>query len=394
MSTDLYAAEVFANPLVRESASAPEFGRETRDPLHAHERLPGYRRTPLLDLPEVAAQLGVASLRVKDESSRMGLPSFKILGASWAVLTAVADRWLGREAMALSTAELAGRLADGGPRRRLAAATDGNHGRGVARMARLLGLDSIVLVPQGTAAARIDGIAEEGAQVRVVHGTYDDAIVASAALADERTLVISDTSWPGYEDVPRAVIAGYSTMFFEIDDALADEGEPGPTVVVIQAGVGAFAAAALRHYRGTPGGPRTVVVEPDSANCLMASARAGGLAEVPGPHPSAMAGLNCGLPSVIAWPVVAAGTDTFVAIGDGYAYDAMRMLARAGAVAGESGAASLGGLLALAAQPAQARAAGLGPQARVLLVNTEGATDPVNYAAVVSGEAAPTGVAR
>jgi diaminopropionate ammonia-lyase len=358
--------EIFVNPQAVALAPAAGFPAPSREPLATHRTLPGYQPTPLVSCPALAERLGVATVVVKDESTRLGLPSFKILGASWAVLQAI------KRAPAA---------------RGLVAATDGNHGRGVARMAKLLGLSCAILVPAGTAAARIDAIVSEGASVTVVDGTYDDAIVASAALADEHHLIISDTSWDGYESTPRAVIDGYSTLFYEIDDELAAQGLPQPTVVALQAGVGAFAAAALRHYRSSgTGSVHTVVVEPLTANCLMASARAGDMTEVPGPHASHMAGLNCGLPSQLAWPIVAAVTDTFIAIDDEFAYEAMRALAAVGIESGESGAAALGGLLALAEDPAAAAAAGLGPQSHVLFVNTEGATDPVNYAAVLGAE--------
>lgn len=362
------------------------FAPVSRLPLRRHATLPGYRPTPLHDVPELAERLGVGRLLVKDESVRMNLPSFKILGASWATMNAVAS-WLSVDPSTLTLEAARQALAGGGVV--LVAATDGNHGRGVARMARLLGTACTILVPQGTARARTEAIASEGAQVEVVPGSYDDAIAASAALAGPESLVVSDTSWPGYAAVPRAVVEGYSTMFWEVDDEIARRGLAAPTVVAFQAGVGAFAAAGLRHYRGTarpaPAGVpvRTVVVEPSTANCLMASARAGRLTEVPGPHRSTMAGLNCGLPSELVWPVVQTGTDVFVAIDDGWTEDAMRALAAVGVVAGESGAATLGAMLAAAADDALGRAVGLTPDASLLLVNTEGATDPENYAAVV-----------
>ena len=379
----------FRNPSARPRVPAAGFEPETRVPAAAHAALPGYAPTPLRSCPRLAARLGVGTVLVKDESVRLGLPSFKILGASWASLTAVRDAWLPGYTGQLTPASLRGELGstDG---RGLVAATDGNHGRGVARMATLLGLSATILVPAGTAQARLDAIAAEGAEVRVVEGTYDDAVAASAALADDDHLVVSDTSWPGYEAPPRAVVEGYSTMFFEVDDAVADGGLPSPDVVVLQAGVGSFAAAGLRHYRGAPGGPRTVVVEPISANCLMASARTGALTLVPGPHESSMAGLNCGLPSELVWPLVAAGTDLFIAIDDSYAEQAMRVLAEEGIVSGESGAAGVGGLLALTEHGSadDLDAAGLRPGACVLLVNTEGATDPVNYRRVLGRAAA------
>jgi diaminopropionate ammonia-lyase len=356
------------------------FGPLSRAPLPLHASLPGYAPTPLRDLPAVAALLGVSRVLVKDESVRLELPSFKILGASWATVQALAAR-LGLDPA--PTDLDAARRAVAGTGLHLVAATDGNHGRGVARMARLLGLGSTILVPAGTAWARVEAIASEGATVEVVPGSYDDAIEASAALADDRRVVVSDTSWPGYEDIPRAVVQGYSTMFHEIDDELARRGLPTPTVVALQAGVGAFASAGLRHVRARWAGARTVVVEPTSADCLQVSARNGELSFVPGPHPSAMAGLNCGRPSELVWPVVIAGTEVFVAIDDGWAEAAMVVLAAEGVVAGESGAASLGAALAAAADDELGRAFGLTADAVLLLVNTEGATDPQNYRRVV-----------
>ncbi|MEV0001508.1 diaminopropionate ammonia-lyase [Micromonospora sp. NPDC050980] len=358
-----------------------------------HRSLPGYRCTPLRDSPELARLLGVRAVLVKDEATRLGLPSFKILGASWATVTAVLRHWIAQPVTPLTLDRVAAAIPR--PRtRRLVAATDGNHGRGVARMARLLGVAATILVPAGTAGARTDAIADEGAEVVVVDGSYDDAIAASAALAGPDTLVVSDTSWPGYELIPAAVVAGYATLFAEIDADIAGRGLPAPTVVALQAGVGAFAAAGIRHFRAPdrPGPPpRTVVVEPTGANCLMASARAGRLAEVPGPHRSTMAGLNCGLPSVLAWPTVRAGADVFLAVDDDAAHRAMTELADAGVVAGESGAAGLAGLLAVArtGDPGDRTRTGLAPDACVLVVNTEGATDPVNYRRVVGHAPAP-----
>lgn len=377
--------EILLNPAARDAVPPAGFGPVTRLPERTHRSLPGYAPTRLRSCPALAERLGVGDVLVKDEAERLGLPSFKILGASWATLTTVVDAW-GLDVAAPLT--LAGvRDALGHPAGRgLVAATDGNHGRGVARMAALLGLEATVLVPAGTARARIDAIASEGARVEVVEGTYDDAIAASARMADADHLVVSDTSWNGYERTPRAVVEGYSTMFLEVDDELAEHGIRPPDVVALQAGVGAFAAAGLRHYRGAPGSSvRTVVVEPLTAACLMASARAGALTMVPGPHTSTMAGLNCGLPSELVWPIVAAGADVFLGIRDEATEEAMRALAREGIVAGESGAAGLAGLLVLAEHgtPTERGWAGLRPDASVLVVNTEGATDPDHYEAVV-----------
>src|SRR4051794_36787567 len=179
--------------------------------------MPDYAPAPLRPAPASARRLGVGEVLVKDESGRLGLPSFKILGASWAVARALAER-LGL-AEPPPFGELATAVAGLKPLA-LSAATDGNHGRAVGRMAELLGLEARIYVPAGTAQARIDGIASHGASVTVVDGGYDEAVSRSAADASERCLVISDTSWPGYEAVPRWVIEGYATIFAELDEQL------------------------------------------------------------------------------------------------------------------------------------------------------------------------------
>jgi diaminopropionate ammonia-lyase len=377
-----------ANPLRVTTAAADTPAPDESAPAAFHAGLPGYRPTPLVRAPGLARMLGVADVLVKDESTRLGLPSFKILGASWATANAVRDAWLDAAAP-LTLDALADRMSREGRGRRLVAATDGNHGRGVAWMARQLGLPCEILVPDGTTTPRIRGIEAEGAVVTVVDGTYDDAIIASAALAGPDAIVVSDTSWDGYEITPRRVVEGYSTMFGEIDDELARLGLSTPDVLALQAGVGAFAAAGLAHH-WTGMAPTTVVVEPSTANCLMESARHGGVFEVPGPHRSMMAGLNCGLPSLIAWPVVSARTDHFVAIDDDVVADTMSALADDGIVSGESGAAGAAGLLAVARHDAGLAArVGLVAGATVLVVNTEGATDPDNYARVTGRQVAP-----
>jgi diaminopropionate ammonia-lyase len=334
--------------------------------------LPGYTPTPIVDAPGIAKELGLASLSVKNESQRLGLPSFKILGASWAVYRLLIDR-LGHEPEWNDLEELRTAFAPLG-RLSLVAATDGNHGRAVAHMAVLLGYRARVLVPRGTAAARIAGIAEEGADVMVVDGTYDDAVEVSAAMARDDVLVVSDTSWEGYTEVPRAVIDGYGTIFEEIDEQLSAS---GGSVGLISAplGVGALAAAVATHYANRA---TVVAVEPLSAASGLRSAEAGKPVAVPGPHNSIMAGLNCGMVSIVAWPIVSTGVDTFVAIPDAAAEQAMRDLAAIGVVTGETGAASLAGLRAFAAAQPDAVAG-----SHALVLCTEGATDPVAYERIV-----------
>lgn len=374
----------------REQAAAPP----KRAPIDFHRRLPGYQTTPLRDVPGLARLLGIGQVLVKDESSRLGLPAFKILGASWAVYRALEARAGGTLEPWRTIDELVARLAPLKPLT-LATATDGNHGRAVARVAALFGFAARIYVPAGTAPARIEGIASEGARVEVVDGTYDDAVARAAQDASERCLVISDTSWPGYEEIPRWVMEGYSTIMTEIDDALAEHGEKSPDVVAVQFGIGALAAAVVRHYHQTARETckKILSVEPLHAACALASMEAGEIVTVPGPHDSIMAGLNCGRPSIVAWPIVSTGIDAFIAIPDERAREAMRALAGVGIVAGETGAAGLAGLIELltGTKSAQHREAlGLDERSRALILVTEGATDPTAYQRIVSSDSSPS----
>jgi diaminopropionate ammonia-lyase len=365
---------LFLNPS-REPRGPRQSGGEDA-PVAFHRHLPDYAPTRVVDAPDLAATLGLSAISVKDESHRLTMPSFKILGASWAVYRLLVSR-LGHEPEWTDLDELRAAFRTLGSLT-LVAATDGNHGRAVAHMARLLGYQSHILVPAGTVAARIDGIAGEGASVEVVNGTYDDAVHASAELATDHVLVISDTSWDGYTEVPRTVIEGYSTIFSEVDEQLPDA---APDVVVVPMGVGALAAAVVDHYADSA---LIVAVEPMRAACGLHSAQAGHPVFVPGPHDSIMAGLNCGTVSVVAWPAVSRGVDLFVAVDDADAEQAMRDLAAIGVTAGETGAASLAGLRA-AAQSDAIELAGR----RALVLCTEGATDPVAYERIVGRSPRP-----
>ena len=363
--------ELLANPAARRALDA----EPSRAPLAFHRALPGYAPTPLVDAPALAAELGLGRMWLKDESSRLGLPAFKIVGASWAVAFALAE-WAGERPPPEEGLEGLRRLLRGRPAPTLVAATDGNHGRAVARMARLLDLPARIFVPDDMVAARREGIASEGAEIVEVAGGYDAAVARSAQEADARHVVVSDTSWPGYERVPAAVAEGYATILWEVEEELARRGERVPDVVVAQVGVGAFAVAVARHFRrpGLAAPPALVSLEPVGAQCVLASVRAGCLVSLP-PARSIMAGLNCGTPSRVALPVLTEAFDLFVAIDDELARGGMRALARAGVVGGECSGGGVGALLA----PGVQEALGLGPGASALVFLTEGATDPEGY---------------
>jgi diaminopropionate ammonia-lyase len=354
---------------------------------------PGYAPTPLRDLPGIARAAGLGVVRLKDEAGRFGLGSFKALGGAYAVAEVVAGE-LARRGVApwVGSAELmAGRWREVTETITVTCATDGNHGRAVAWGAQRCHCRAVVFVHAGVSVARAAAIAAYGAEIRRVPGTYDESVRAtSAEAAANGWFVVSDTSWPGYTEVPRAIMQGYRVM---ADEAVVQwgaaqvDGAP-PTHVFIQGGVGGVAAAVSVQARaGFVPGPALVVVEPDRAACLLASAELGELTSVAGELDTLMAGLACGEPSLLAWQELDRGAAAFMAIPDDAAVAVMRMLAGVGVVAGESGVAGLAGCLLAAGDPAAREALGLGEASRVLVFSTEGATDPELYAQLVGAPA-------
>ena len=339
----------------------------------------GYAPTPLRDL----AMPG--TVRLKDESGRFGLGSFKALGGPYAVANLLADvlSRLGLAAAASSADLASGRYAEATGAVTIASATDGNHGRAVAWAAARFGCRCSIYIHSTVSVAREAAIAAFGAQVRRVPGTYDDAVRACAQdAAREGWFVVSDTSWPGYTEIPRDIMQGYRLM---ADEAADQWNGPEPTHVFIQGGVGGAAAAVAAQTRARWGrGPAVVVVEPDRAACLLASARAGQVTAVPGELATIMAGLACGEPSFLAWQELDRAAAAFMAIPDTAAIAAMRFLAVHGIVSGESGVAGLAALRLALADPAAAQTLGLNRDSRVLLFSTEGATDPALYRALIA----------
>jgi diaminopropionate ammonia-lyase len=374
MSAEPTRARYARNPYRQAEVPAGLCPAPPGDPGAFHRTLPGYAPTPLVALPALAGSLGIGELWVKDEGARFGLGAFKGLGASYAVHQLLATR---RPTT-------------------LATATAGNHGRGVAWTARTLGLRAVIFVPGHTVPARIEALRGEGAEVRVVEGTYDDAVRRAAEeSAAQGWQVVSDTAYPGYTEIPGWIMHGYTTLFAEATAQLAAQGRPDPDVVLLQAGVGGLAWAGTAFYVRRAGArrPRLVVVEPLEADCLLASITApgGAMRETAGRLRTIMAGLNAGTPSPAAWPLLRETVDGFLALDDGYAEAAMRRLhADDGkdprVVAGESGAAGVAGLLALRGEASLAgarRDLGLGAEARVLAVISEGATDPESHRRIV-----------
>ncbi|MDA3643165.1 pyridoxal-phosphate dependent enzyme [Saccharopolyspora indica] len=353
MSSEIARLPWYTRPESRSWTCAPAPAEVRR----FHASLPGYVRTPLTEIPSLAAELGVGRVFVKDESDRLGLPAFKVLGVSWAVHRLLAEQ--------------AGRL-------RLVTATDGNHGRALAHIARRLGHSAHVFVPRGVHPAAVAAIAAEGAQVTVVDDTYDTAVRAAAdAAGSQDAVLVQDTALPGHERIPAWIVEGYSTLFAETDEQLTAAGAGPAGLVAVPAGVGSLAQAAVTHYRSrTAASPAAslMTVEPTAAAAVLHSLRSGRPTAVRTGE-TAMTGLVSENISSLAWPHLRDGVDAAVAITDAEATAAARDLGAAGVSAGPCGAAALAGLrAALSGQEAEDRRAalGLGPASTVVLLNTEG----------------------
>lgn len=342
----------------------------------------GYAPTPLHELPALAHRTGTSEVLYKDEGKRFALRSFKALGGAYAVDQLVAR--LGAKGLTVTCA------------------TDGNHGRAVAWGASRAGAKAVIYVHEGVSEGRAEAIRALGAKVVREGTTYDDSVRASAMAARKKGWqIVSDTSWPGYEDVPRDVMQGYAVLAMEVEEQIEaksggmDAGSPqelasqlknaGPTHVFVQGGVGGIAAAVLSYFWERQGAerPKLVVVEPENAACLFESAKAGRITNVTGALDTIIAGLACGEPSVLAWKILESGADAFMTVTDQEAISAMQLLADHHVVGGESGVAGLAGFLKAAANPQMRSALGLDSSSRVLLYGTEGATDETVYTELV-----------
>ena len=354
---------------------------------------PGYAVTPLHALASLAGELDIAALHYKDEGSRFGLGSFKALGGAYAVGKLLC-RELGRASeRAFNTSDLLREdvrkaCAD----ITVTCATDGNHGRSVAWGAQLFGCRCVIYIHASVSGARERAIESFGASVIRTAGNYDDAVRQAARDADANgRFVISDTSYPGYMDVPRDVMQGYQLM---VEEAVGQIGT-WPTHVFVQAGVGGFAAAVCAYFweRDAARRPFFTVVEPTRADCLMQSARNGRLTVVTGDLDTLMAGLACGEVSLLAWDILAHGADAFCTVDDSAAVAVMQMLAHPqgqdrAVVAGESAVAGLAAAIGLLRDPRARAAFGLGSDSRLLFFGSEADTDPDLYRQLVGTDAA------
>ncbi len=372
-----------------------------------HKSFPEYSTTPLQQLDDLAARLGVAGVYVKDESYRFGLNAFKVLGGSFAMAKYLAQS-LGKDISELDYK----RLTSEEIRKQLGeitftTATDGNHGRGVAWTANRLKQKSVVYMPKGSSETRLKNIQAEGATASITDLNYDDAVRLATENANKfGWVVVQDTAWEGYEEIPTWIMQGYGTMALEALEQLKAKGVQKPTHVFVQAGVGSLAGAVQGFFASAcpDNTPVTVIVESDQADCLYQSALAndGEPRIVSGELATIMAGLACGEPNVIGWNVLRDYSDMFVSCPDWVAAKGMRVLGNPvgkdnRVISGESGAVTAGLLTELMTNPDMAEAKaklGLDENSRVLLFSTEGDTDPVKYRSITWDGECPTPARR
>jgi diaminopropionate ammonia-lyase len=356
--------------------------------------------TPLWDLPDAAARLGVARLSIKDESARSPLGSFKALGAPIALVRLILRLWPEQDLDPKGLIQ--GRHKEMLTHLVVISATDGNHGKALAAAAQTLGCNCVIVLHANVSVEREQAIATYGAQIIRISGNYDESVEEAARLAKENGWhVVSDTSYEGYEVIPRDVMQGYGTIAAEIvEQSESQAAECAFTHVFLQGGVGGLAAGVASYLWEIHGRkrPRFVVVEPQQADCLYQSAVEGQAAKASGSVDSVMAGLACGEASPLAWKILEPCMDNFMTISDEDAIGAMRRLAAGtGAdiplVVGESGAAGYAGIEVLMQDSQVARTIGLKGDSRVLVISTEGATAPAVYGECV-GETADSVLSR
>lgn len=394
METEQFKAVHYERGNAPLPAAAAHFGAAQAEKARAfHRGFPEYAPTPLADLPRLARELGVASLRVKDESWRFGLDAFKVLGGSYCLGSCVAAR-LGAPLDSLSYAELtAPETLRRTGRQTFVTATDGNHGRGVAWTAARLKQRCVVYMPKGSAAERLENIRRAGAEASITEFNYNDTVaLARDEAAKNGWTLVQDTSWPGYEEIPLRIMQGYLTMTLETAEQLGGE---KPTHVFLQAGVGSMPAAAAAFFANLYGAERPIVtiVESNRADCIYrtAAARDGRIHTVDGDMRTIMAGLACGVPGMTAWELLKGCADNFVSMPDYPAAQGMRILGAPlpgdpRVISGESGASAFGLATEVLRNPGLEwlrERLRLDGNSRVLCFSTEGATDRANYRRIV-----------
>lgn len=370
---------------------------EMRKARSFHESFPQYGITPLTKLPGLAEYLGLNSLYVKDESYRFGLNAFKVLGGSYAIARYIAKQ-LGKDVSEVPYSVLTSeKLREEFGQATFFTATDGNHGRGIAWASNRLGQKCVVRMPKGTTRTRLENIARENATVTIEDLNYDDCVRKAAREAEEteRGIMVQDTAWEGYEEIPTWIMQGYGTLATEAAEQLEEDGVKRPTHLFIQAGVGSLAGAVIGYfanrYKENP--PVMVVVEAKAADCLYRSASKGdgSCIDVDGDMLTIMAGLACGEANTVSWDILRNHAAAFVSCPDWVSANGCRICAAPlrgdkQVISGESGSVSMGLVAALMTRPEYSElkeALKLDENSDVLLVSSEGDTDPERYHEIV-----------
>ena len=367
--------------------------KNVQSAMNFHKSVPQYSVTPLVRLKELAELCGIKEIFVKDEAWRFGLHAFKVLGGSFAMARHIA-KITGRDISELTYEKLTSpELKEETGELTFFSATDGNHGRGVAWSANKLGQKSVILMPKGSAKMRLDNILREGAKATIEEENYDECVRMAAKLAEDTPggVMVQDTAWPGYEEIPAWIMQGYGTMAMEADNQMEDLNTNPPTHVIVQAGVGSLAGAVVGYFANKyPDNPPIfIVAESDQADCLYRSAITGdgSIKIVDGDMQTIMAGLACGEPNTSSWQILKDKVSVFVSCPDWVAARGMRILGMpvrgdSVIISGESGAVTTG-LLAYAMMDEEMKpmreAMKLDKDSRVLLFSTEGNTDRENY---------------
>ena len=355
----------------------PEEAEKVKD---FHRSFSEYEETPLIKLKGLAEFYGIGDIYIKDESKRFGLNAFKALGGSYCIGKYMQDHETGAKQLTFVTA------------------TDGNHGRGIAWTARKLGQRCVVYMPKGSAEERLENIKKLGAEAYITDMNYDDAVRHAKKMADEKGwIMVQDTAWEGYEQIPSYIMQGYMTMASEAVSQLKEE---TPTHVFLQAGVGAMSGAVTAFLRNFYGGicrPEIIIVEPDKADCIYrtAFAKDGRLRFVKGDMDTIMAGLACGEPCTIGWDILDREADAFISMTDNIAARGMRILANPvgedrRVVSGESGAAAMGAISFILEDQELRQRLKIDDQSKILCFSTEGDTDRENYRRIVWDGAYPS----
>lgn len=381
--------KLIGNPFKDETYTSQLESEECRE---FHQTLPNYSKTPLIELNDLSKRLNIKSFQIKDESKRFNLNAFKSLGASYAMAKIIASK------TANDTSNMDYKLFSQHKNiikeMTFVTATDGNHGRAVAWAAENYGCQARVYLPKDTSQYRVDAIEAHGAHAEVTEVNYDDTVAYAARMADENDwILIQDTSWEGYEDIPRDIMVGYQTIIHEY----FQESNTWPTHVIIQAGVGSFAAAifdAFSKKNQTKPLPTFILVEPSGAACFFKSVKKGdGNIHSVKNLETIMAGLSCGVPSLLAWDIIKSTTDYFVVCDDDISISAMKRLANPSfndpkIVSGESAAVTMGFLEAICTDIDLVKYRenlNISDQSNIFMISTEGDTDPSLYNEIVYG---------